>query len=190
MKKNPLKLKAESLVRQLEQERAGRNLMFGKVVRTQNTAPIVLGAEPELQAAFVECVVEIYAKLGTPKGKKVTEWFRGNASPAASAEIVRLLLRRGLPFTDAMLAGMFKKLSQISFLGALPFREQLALGLEKFARKNVPSAELRQQAKRYADVVGVRHLPQAEVKFWREEWGLPGATDRKTAARIDQLLGR
>jgi hypothetical protein len=190
MEKNPLTSQAEALSRKLERERAGRNLMLGKVVKTQNTTQVILKADPELQAAFVERVVGVHAKLGTPKGKKITEWFRGNAVPYASAEVVRLLLRRELPFTDPALAGMFERLSRLTFLSLVCFNEQLAQAFEKYAKKNALSAALRKAVARYADAIAIRRLPQGKAKFWKEEWGFPRAVDRKIAGRLDRILSR
>jgi hypothetical protein len=190
MKTNPLKTKAAALVNQLEKQRAGQTLMLYKVVKTQQATPAILTAEPELKAAFVEHVVDLFARLGTPKGKKAKEWFRSNHVPNASAEIVRLLLRRELPLSDATLADLLEKLSGISFLSAVQFRDQLAQYLEKFSKKNTLSPRLRKCAGRYADVEAFRHVKPAEAKFWKEEWGLPRAADLKVAARIDKVLSR
>jgi len=189
MQTNPLKSQAAALISKLEGERGGRTIMLYQVVKTQKTTPVVLNAAAELQATFVAEVVEIYVKMGTPKGK-LKEWFRDNAVPNASAEIVRLLLRRQLPFTDHALAEMFEKLSGISFLALVAFREQLAQALEKHAKKNTISPRLRKAVARYANVLAVRHVSQKQAKFWKEEWGFPGTIDRKTAARIDKLLAR
>lgn len=188
MKPNPLKSKAKTLVQKLEQERAGRTLMMNQVVKTQSTTPIVMASEPALQAAIVEYVVETYAKLGTPKGKKITEWFRDNAVPTAGANVVRLLLRRQLPFTDAMFANMFEKLARTSFLSLVEFNEQLAGAFQKHAVKNVISARLRKAAARYADAISLRRRTKAEALYWKDEWGFPSAEDKRVAARIDKAL--
>lgn len=190
MKINPLKANAAALVQQLEQQRGGQTLMLYKVVKTQAATPAILDAAPALQVAFVEHVIDVYAKLGTPKGGRITEWFRKNNVPTASAEIVRLLLRRELPFTDTMLCAMFKKLSRTSFLSLVQFREQMALALEKFAKKNSLSTELRKQAGQYADALAFRNVSAAKAKYWKEEWSFPSAANEKLVARIDKLLGR
>lgn len=188
MKSNPLKSQAKALVQKLEQERAGRTLMMNQVVKTQSTTPIVMASEPALQAAIVEYVVETYAKFGTPKGKKIKEWFRDNAVPTAGANVVRLLLRRQLPFTDAMFAGMFEKLSRTSFLSLVEFNEQLAGAFQKHAAKNAISARLRKAAASYADAISLRRLTKAEAFYWKDEWGFPSAEDKRVAARIDKAL--
>ncbi len=188
MKSSPLRAQAEALVRKLEQERSGQTLMLGKVVKTQATTPVVLNSEPELQMAFVECVVDTYARLGTPKGKRMTEWFRNKSVPSASAEVLRLLLRRRLPFSDATLAGMLEKMSKVSFLSLVEFNEQLAGAVVKQSAAHGLSPRLRKAAKRFADVLAVRHLPPQQAEYWKDEYGFPRAKDRTIAAKIDHML--
>ena len=163
--------------------------MLYRVVKTLNTTTVILNAAPELQAAFVAEVVEIYCKLGTPK-RRIREWFRDNSVPNASAEIVRLLLRRQLPFTDDDLSGMFEKLSGISFLGFVEFREQMAQALQKYARNNDISRRLRKAAANYGDVLVIKRVSRKEAALYKDEYGFPSSTDLKTTARINEILGR
>jgi len=189
MKTNLLKAQAIALVFQLEQERSGQTLMMFKVVKTFKTTPVILSSPPELQMAVVETVVEAYAVLGTPRGKKPTEWFRKKGIPSAGAEITRVLLGRPLPFTDDFLAGMLEKLSRVSYLSLVEFNEQLARAFGKFAAKSGISPRLRKAAKQFADALAVRNKPAAQVKFWKEECGFPRAKDRKIVAELDRVLG-
>jgi len=190
MKNNPFKEKAKKLSRKLELRRRGQSMMLGRAVKTRNITTDILNSEPELQAAFVEHVVDVYAKLGTPKGKKITEWFRRNNVPNASAEVVRLLLRRQLPFPDVMLAEMLEKLSRVSYLSLVEFTQQMAQAFERHAKKNGVSPRLRKAAGQYADAIAIRHFSPKEAEFWREECGFPRAQDRKIATLIDRVLGR
>jgi hypothetical protein len=188
MKTKSLQAQADALVRKLEQERSGRNLMLGKVVKTQATTPVVLNSAPELQIAFVELVVDIYARMGTPKGKRMTEWFRKGSVPSASAEVVCLLLRRRLPFSDADAGGMLEKMSKVSYLSLVEFNDQLAGAVVKHSAEHGLSPRLRKAAKRFADVLAVRHLPPAQAEYWKDEYGFPRAKDRKIATKIDHML--
>ena len=130
----------------------------------------------------------MYAKFGTPKGKKIKEWFRDKSVPTAGANVVRLLLRRQLPFTDAMFAGMLEKLSHTSFLSLVEFNEQIAGAFEKYAAKNALSARLRKAALDYSDAISLRRLNKAEAFYWKDEWGFPSAEDKRVAARMDKVL--
>jgi len=190
MKDNPLKSQADKLIQQIEQQRAGQTLSLNKLAKTQSTTDVVLNAPPELQVAFVESVVEAYAKLGTPKGKKATEWFYSKAVPSGSAAVVNLLLRRQLPFTDEILAGIFEKLARMSFLSVVEFNEPVARAFEKYAAKHPVSPRLRKAAAKYADVIAVKHVAPAKAAFWKEEWGFPSAEDKRVAARIGKALRR
>jgi len=190
MKSSPLRSQAIVLMQNLEQERAGQTLMLGKVVKTLPTASIILSSSPELQAEFVQCVVDTLAKLGTPKGKKMTEWFRKKNVPSASQEVVRLLLRRSLPLTETSLAEMLNKLSCVSYLSLAGINEHLARALASHVKAHGASPGLRKAAKRFADVLAVRHLSPTEAAYWKDEHGFPRACDRKIAASIDQTLRR
>jgi hypothetical protein len=180
---------ARKLVEALEKERGGRTLSLGKVTKAMGAMQQLQSADPQVQAAFVRHIVATYARLGTPKGKSRPEWFRGKAVPSAGAEAVRLLLRKKLPFTDEMLAEMFQQMSGVSYLSLVEFNDALARALEQRAKVGPLSPPLRKAAARFADVLAVRHVPKAEAKHWRDEWGFPRAEDRKVAARIDRLAG-
>src|SRR5687768_7197825 len=135
MRTLPLAAQAKTLIQKLEKECAGQSLMLGKVVKTSQTAPVILNSAPELQVAVVQYVVDTYAKLGTPKGKKVTEWFRKKSVPTAGAEVVRLLLVRPLPFTDDILAGMLENMARVSYLSLVEFNQQLARAVVKYSEE-------------------------------------------------------
>jgi hypothetical protein len=174
----------DELLKALEAERGGRTLSLGVVTKGMNATQAVMAADPQTQVAFVRHVVGIYAKLGKAKG----EWFRKSSVPSAGAEAVRLLLRRKLPFTQDMLAEMFEQMARVNYLSLVEFNEQLAMALEKHAAAESLSPRLKRAAKSFADVLVVRHVSAAKANYWREEWGFPRATDRKTAARIDKVL--
>src|SRR6266850_4241051 len=90
---------AANLVTQLEKQRGGKTISLGQVVKSLPATRIILAADPELQVAVVRLVVETYARLGTSKAKYPNEWFRKSNVPNAGAEVVRLLVRKQLPFT-------------------------------------------------------------------------------------------
>ena len=179
--------RAEDLLRDVEAERAGRTLQLGVFVRGMSATKDVMAADPQVQVEFVRHVVDVYAKLGAAKG----EWFRKPAVPSGGAEVVRLLLRRKLPFTNDVLAELFERMTRVNYLSLVQFNEQLAMALEKRAGANGQdvSPRLRTAAEAFADVLAVRHVPAAEARRWREEWNFPSPTDRKTVARIDKALG-
>lgn len=177
---------AEDLLRAVEHERAGRTLRLGVVVKGMSATKDVMGADPHVQVEFVRHVVGVYAKLGAARG----EWFRKPAVPTGGAEVVRLLLRRRLPFSDDALAEMFERMARVNHLSLVEFNEQLAMALEKRAAADggdLPP-RLRKAAKAFADVLAVRHVPAAEARRWREKWNFPSPADRKTAARIDKVV--
>jgi hypothetical protein len=188
MKTSSLKTQAQNLVQTLERESGGQSLLLGKVVKTLKTTAVILNSAPELQVAVVQNVIETYAKLGTPKGRKVTEWFRKKSVPTAAAEVVRLLLGRRLPFTDGALAGMMEKMARVSYLSLVEFNKQLSQAAVKFAKDNGLSPRLRKAARQFADALAIRHVSAAEAAYWKEECGFPRAEDRKVAAILDELL--
>ena len=176
----------DELLKALEAERGGRTLSLGVVTKGMNATQAVMAADPPTQVAFVRHVVGIYAKLGKAKG----EWFRKSSVPSAGAEAVRLLLRRKLPFTDDILAEMLEQMAKVNYLSLVEYNDQLAMALEKHAAAGSISPRLRRAAKTFADVLAVRHVSAAEANKWRENWGFPRATDRKTADRIYKVLAK
>ena len=113
------KARAKELVAAVEAKRAGRTIYLGKLVKTIPTTDEILAADPRLQAAFVQQVVETYTELGAKHYKGDTQWFHKDNVPSGCAEVVRLLLRRRLPFTDETLAEIFEQLAGIHYLSVV-----------------------------------------------------------------------
>jgi hypothetical protein len=185
-----LEKKATQLVTQLEKERMGKTLMLGKVVKDLPTAKVILAADPELQVAVVHHVVRIYGQLGRSTAKYPDEWFRKPNVPNAGAEMVRLLTRKQLPFTDEMLAEMFGQLAGINYLSLVEFLDQLVGHVQKRAAKQPLTPMVCKALKHFDDVLMGKQLSPAEARYWKEEFGFPRALDRKISKRIETILAR
>lgn len=177
---------AAALFKNLEKERGTDTLSLGKAVKGYSTRATLMAADPAVQVAFVRHVVATIAKLGKTKGKIPTgsAWFHDLKVPYGAEEVARQLMRRRLPFSDAMLAEMIEQIGQMDFITFAPVLDPLVRELEKRAAEGALSPKVR------------KHLPHVMngllVKGWtledKEEWGLPRAIDRKLAARIQNLL--
>jgi hypothetical protein len=178
---------AANLFQKLEQERGTDTISLGKAVKGYSARAAIVAAEPEVQVAFVRQVVATFARLGKSTGKIpiVSAWFNDLKVPFGADEVAKQLMRRRLPFTDAMLVEMIEQIGKMDFITFAPVLEPLVRELEKRAAEGVLSPKLR------------KLLPQVMngllVKGWTEEekenWGLPRAADRKLAGRIEALVG-
>jgi hypothetical protein len=180
-------IEAANLFRQLEQERGTDAISLGKAVKGYSARAAIVAAEPAVRVAFVRQVVATFVRLGKSTGKipMVSAWFNDTKVPFGAEEVAKQLMRRRLPFTDAMLAEMVEQIGQMDFVTFAPVLEPLVRELEKRAAEGALSPNLR------------KLLPQVVngllVKGWtaeeKENWGLPRPADRKLATRIQSLLG-
>jgi hypothetical protein len=177
---------ADLLFQKLEQERGKDSLSLSKAVKGYSTRADIFAADPAVQVAFVRQVVATIAKLGKSTGKipELTAWFHDLSVPYGAEEVARQLLRRRLPFTDAMLAEMIEQIGGMDFITFAPVLEPLVRELEKRKAEGVLPAPIRKGLPRILKALLVKGWP-AEA---REEWGLPRPPDRKLAERIQMLL--
>jgi hypothetical protein len=177
---------AAALFQQLEKQRGTDTISLGKAVKGYSTRAAIMAADPAVQVAFVGQVVATFARLGKSKGKipMVTAWFHNPKVPWGAEEVARQLMRRRLPFTDAMLAEMVEQIGQMDFISAAPVLEPLVRELEKRAAEGVLSPKVRKLLPRVLNGLLVKGWTAEE----KENWGFPRAADRKLAARIDSLL--
>jgi hypothetical protein len=181
---NPLQSQAAGLLKKLIAER-GKDVL-AKPIKQRPTAKALLAAEPELQMAYVCEVVRVFGKLGARKAKRPTDWawFHEEGVPRGGRELAKMLMRRRLPFGEEMLAEMLEQIAGMDFVTFAPVVEQLVRELEKRAAEAPLSPRIRKAAAGVADGLLVKDWPQADA----ENWGLPRATDRKLAGRIERLL--
>lgn len=184
MKEND-KAEALKLVELIEKQRrsAGASGAYAKDLPATAT---VLAAAPELRAAFVECVVAHFAKLGARQAKAPESkgWFHERNVPACAGEVAQLVLRRRLPFTDEAIAEMLEQIAGMDFITFAPAVDGLIRELEKRAAEGPLTARTCNAARLVADGLLVTHWPPADA----ENWGLPRAADRKLVLRIERLL--
>jgi hypothetical protein len=179
------KTEALEMVELIEKQRKGASSSGIDAKKLPATATI-LAAEPELQAAFVECVVARFAKLGARKTKVPVSnaWFHERNVPWGAGEAAKLLLRRRLPFTVEALAEMLEQIAGMDFITAAPPVEGLFRELEKQVAEGSLSSRVCTASRRVADRLLLTHWSAADA----ENWGLPRAADRKLALRIERLL--
>src|SRR5215471_7541533 len=116
------KIEATALFQQLEQERGTDTISLGKAVKGYSTRAAIMAAEPAVQVAFIRQVVATFARLGKATGKipMVSAWFNDLKVPFGAEEVAKQLMRRRLPFTDAMLAEMLEQIGQMDFITFAP----------------------------------------------------------------------
>jgi hypothetical protein len=184
----PLHAQAVELLTQLEKERGGQTIYLGRVVKGLPTTKTILGADAELQIAIIRHVIRTFASVGSADGPNANYWWADQNVPWGSAEIVRLLLRRQLPFSDAALAECFEQLLGIGLSMDLPFMENLVGTVERLAANRALSRRLRKAVARVGDALVGENLSPAAARLWsQEEWG-PDASARKLSARIKRML--
>ena len=177
---------AAALIQQLELERGQSTLSLNTAVKGYSSRATILGADPEVQVAFVRQVVAIIARMGKAKAKidLIDAWFHDPKVPSGAEEMARQLLRRRLPFTDAMLAEMFEQIAGMDFVTFAPALEPLVRELEKRAAEGKLPARVRKALPRVVKGLLVEDWSEEEA----DNWGVPSAGDRKLAARISRLV--
>ena len=176
---------AAALMAQLEKERGRATLSLGKAVKVYPTRQKLLDAEPGVQVAFVQRVVATIAKLGKSTGKIPlgSAWFNDLSVPFGAEEVAKQLLRRRLPFTDAMLAEMLEQIGRMDFITFAPALEPLIRELEKRRKEGPLSPRIRKALPRVINGLLVKGWSADEA----DNWGLPEAGDRKLAERVKKL---
>jgi len=189
MKDNTEMTQAKGLLSKLEKERAAQGIL-GKKLKEYKATKAVLAATPEVQAAVVERVVEIFSALGAETAPNANYWWGSTKHPWTSAELAELLLRKRLPFTDETLAAMLEKLAGIGLLttAVVPCLERLVLEVEKRAAERTLSPKLRKAVGRIGDGLSGKKLSRAAARLWKQEEHTPVALDRKLAGRIERML--
>jgi hypothetical protein len=177
---------ADLLFQKIEQERGKDSISLNKAVKGYSTRADIFAADPAVQVAFVRQVVATIARIGKSTGKipEVTAWFHDLTVPRGAEEVARQLMRRRLPFNDAMLAGMVEQIGGMDFITFAPVLEPLVRELENRNAEGVLPAPIRKGLPRILNGLLVKGWP-AEA---REEWGLPRPPDRKLAERIQKLV--
>jgi hypothetical protein len=184
--KQDTETEAANLFQKLEQERGTDTISLGKAVKGYSARGAIVAAEPAVQVAFVRQVVATIARLGKSTGKipMIRAWFHNPKVPWGAEEVARQLMRRRLPFMDAMLAEMVEQIGKMDFISAAPVLEPLVRELEKRAAEGALSPKVRRLLPRVVDRLLVKGWTEEE----KENWGFPRAVDRKLAARIQSLI--
>jgi hypothetical protein len=180
---------AKNLLSKLEKERAAQGIL-GKKLKEYKTTTAVLSAPPEVQAAVVEQVVEIFGALGAETAPNAHYWWGSTKHPWTSAALAELLLRKRLPFTDEALATMLEKLAGIGLLttAVVPCLERLVLEVEKRAAERALPPKLCKAVRRIGHGLSGKKLSRAAARLWKQEEHTPVALDRKLAGRIERML--